>query len=271
MFPDLTLLRSRAIAIAAEYAEPLSKKEKARLLRCLDTVFERWKTEQADSDGLIEVGSLPLPGGLGYTLAELARHTPRRIHSTKLRPEQCAGPLVTSRADLFGKLIYEKATALQHLPSAIPYDLALAVLVEDDGNAMAGDSLILAVHLIWSAMFARADAYRELLGDEAAKNAAHEAAQHSRQKHAAAHLTLMRDRSAQSRRALVAKRDGMLRASAAKEFRKRPGATVNDVAKGIYDAAKRTGWEGFERLTLSGVKRIIKGTKARAFQSVATD
>lgn len=271
MFPDLTLLRSQAIAIAAEYAEPLSKKEKARLLRRLDTVFEKWKAEQADSDGLIEMASpLRLPGG-GHTLAELARYKPKRIPFAKLRPEQCAGPLVTSRADLFGKLIHEKAPALMHLPPAVSYDLALAVLVEADGDAMAGDSLILAVHLIWSAMFARADAYWKLLGEEAAKNAAHEAAQHSRQKHAAAHLTLMRGRSAQSRRALVAKRDGMLRAHAAQEFCKIPGATVNDVAKRIYDAAKRAGWEGFERLTLSGVKRIIKGTKARTLQSVATD
>jgi hypothetical protein len=140
--------------------------------------------------------------------------------------------------------------------------MALALLVEADGRTMSINALAAATRLLWVLEHARAAGLEQALREEGSRRARLEADEK-------AHMALMNLKSARTRKGVAATRDERLRTSALDHFRRNPGCSVEEMARMLYKSARAHQWSGFGRLTIRGIRRIIKGTKKAALESLA--
>jgi len=166
-FSPFNMARYHAIEIARDRTETMSAEAKDGALKYIENVLESWKLSQADEEGMIEVQ--PAAGllgtfygeGSGMTLADLAHPGPKRIAADKLKPWSCAGPLVSSPADLWVKLWADKFEPVLAFEGKVPLDLAMALLVERDGETMPVTSIASALRYVWISTWVSLRAYRQ--------------------------------------------------------------------------------------------------------------
>jgi hypothetical protein len=159
-FPDFQMVRGHAMDIARDRLESFSAEFRPVALPYIDTTLNRWKLEQADADGTVELP--PLGTGL---LDLVLDPTPRRVSVETLRPEQCAGPFVHCAADLWSKLLVDKYAPVVDADKRIPFDVVMALLIERDGTTMPVESLVTALHYVWISAWVGLKVYRDALKD----------------------------------------------------------------------------------------------------------
>jgi hypothetical protein len=249
--------RSQAIEIAKDRVQHLTEEHKSQSLKLIDLVLEKWKLEQMGPDGKIAI--MPsMIGLLGYeisggiTLGEMLedRSKPKHIPASELQPEQCAGPYIRSKAELFAKLWseeYQPAFRIAELPG-MGLDIVQALLVEREGKSMPADSLASAIRYIWIYTWSHAKTFRKLLTEREAALADAKAAKAARARAGKAEIA-KRVREAGKDKAT------QCRVAAIDYYRKHPDKGRDEMARFVA-----------ERLFISTgtVKRYSAGTKKQA-------
>jgi hypothetical protein len=173
--------RSQVMAIASDRVAHIAPDNKAALLALVDLTLDQWKNEQIQPDGMIVIersligllGDWPLNVELG-DIPLTDPPTPRRVRANKLLPEQCAGPFVRCKADLFTKLWGDKYALVQQITTqpGAGLDIVLALLVERDGEMMTAGSLASALRYVWITTWDTAKFFKKLLVEQDAAQVA---------------------------------------------------------------------------------------------------
>lgn len=149
--------REQCIAIARErLAVGLNGINKEGALSLVVGALEHWRSEQAAPDGTITITLEPLALGVPGTSL--------RLPLAEVSPWQCAGPGFKCDADLFARLVFgEKYPQAVDVEAALGPGVAVALLLERDGQRMPVDSLAYAVRHIWLYTFYTLQAFRDEL------------------------------------------------------------------------------------------------------------
>jgi hypothetical protein len=247
---EFQFAREQAIAIASDRVGHLPREVKAALLDQIDRTLEQWKREQTQPDGTIVVE--PPPGDFLWldSNGEELSDQHERIPAADLRPEQCAGPFVRSKSDLFTKLSADNYAPLREITGNpdVGHDVVMALLVERDGNSMPAESLASALHYVWIYVWASREESRKMLS----KNQAEKAKQ----------LAEARVKSAKARIKSGQERDRQLSQLAVDFHTKDRSLTCEEVATKVHELVKDK--KGFELHTVGGI-----GNRIRGFEEVA--
>jgi hypothetical protein len=251
---EFQFAREQAIAIASDRVGHLPQRARKLLLGQVDRTLEQWKREQTQPDGTIVVesppGDFPWLDSHGEELGD----QPERIPAAELLPEQCAGPFVRSRSDLFTKLWrnnYAPTRTIASNPNT-GHDVVMALLVEREGDSMPAESLASALLCIWTYVWASREAFRQMLSEKQAKQA-----------------TQIADAQAKGVIANVEKArklDQVIREKAIAIHLEEDFPDENTVAAKVYEQIKS--YKEFKLYKKAGVLRRIKGTREAALRRV---
>lgn len=136
--------RQQCAAIASEHIAHMGDKGKHAVLDSAGLVLKRWKHEQADAAGMVEV--LRPYGGL---LAPVLNPCPERVPVDSVEPHECAGGYIACPSDLLLKLWGDKYPPAVKLADKVGIDVAVAALIERDAMTMPPDSLAYGIRLLW--------------------------------------------------------------------------------------------------------------------------
>ena len=261
MFTDFSstfVLRMQAEGMAADRTAAFSPSDKTVLLEWIDEILETWKLSIADRKGLVRIEPDPFTGGLLGAVslsvaAGVRKPQAKLVPVTQLKPEQCAGPNVASKAELVWKLWLERYSPV--VETRVPVDALVAVLMEREAETMPLNSLANSIRNLWLMVWS------ELELKEKQLLAVAEFVQAQR-KHRDTHLASARIESAQRRRAKRQEQDSTLWTAAVDYWK-------TDLTMSHKDVAKFLRSRGFN-LAVSTIIARTKGTKGVAERLVST-
>jgi hypothetical protein len=261
MFTDFSstfVLRKQAEGMAADRTAAIPPSDKTLLLEWIDEILDTWKLSIADGKGLVRIEPDPYTGGLLGAVslsvaAGVRKPSAKLVPVTQLKPEQCAGPNVASKAELVWKLWLERYSPV--VDTRVPVDVLVAVLMEHEAETMPLNSLAHSIRNLWLMVWS------ELELKEKQLVSAVEFVQAQR-KHRDTQLAAARIEGAKRKRAKRQEQDSKLW-SAAVDYWK------TDLTMSHEDVAKFLRSRGF-KLAVTTIIGRTKGTKGVAAKLLAT-
>jgi len=228
--------RESAISIAKDRVSKLRPEFKKTLLSRIDQALESWKQDQIQPDGTIIVEWDHIDPVFIDADGNEYGNKDQRIPASSLRPEQCGGPTVSSKSDLFTLLWQRNYGPVRKIAGEpdVKHHVAMALLVEREGHSMPEGSLEKAVSHIRESVSKELNKV-EAQGDE------------------------NRRKSAASRKEDKENRDERIQILATRIINADPSLEGIEVAKRVFN--KIASMPSFKRYTLNSVHRRIKGVR----------